>query len=627
VHERATRPGPRERRRGRARDDLTPLTVEPALGEERAESARQADGLRRVRAERLLESDAEILALLVEPPASGAPFLGRGVGRIVRQLGEVREVASDCLRRESELLELLSCVLADRLEHPEPHPGHGRRAGRHEARVDEGREQLLDIDAAVDDRAGCIDRETSAEHGEGCEEPPCRLVQQVVAPADRAAERAMTLVGVARAAGEIEPPAKPCVYELRGDEPCLRGGQLDGEGKPVEGTDDCRNDLQVGIVRRPAGRRGAGREQAHGIGSPDCVRVTLAGGGKRERRDAEDVLSRDVEPRPARRQHGDPCSAREEIPHRRCRSEHVLHVVEHEKHLARGEVLPQGLGDRGVGAHRDSERLRNGGEHLLGVGERGEQDGDDTVRKSVDHTAGRLEGQSRLADPTRARERHEAHVPPAEQLLDRREVLRAPDEAADRGRDRDVPARDGRSLAGEPLRDEQREVVAQEVGQLVRGLEASVGDAARSDSLEHALQPRIALTRGTLDVHELRYPRPSGELVLVLETGDLHSGGHPSVPLPVDPDEDVALLEVGAVQRPRWMRTRSELEEDGDEPELLDRAARSGPLRSELLEGGRDEHPEPLVGRQDACAAVAARVLNCSAEGGRATAYELPIRP
>ena len=85
------------------------------------------------------------------------------------------------------------------------------------------------------------------------------------------------------------------------------------------------------------------------------------------------------------------------------------------------------------------------------------------------------------------------------------------------------------------------------------------------------------------------------EAVLVLESGDLLARRDPPVLLPVHADEHVALLEVGAIQLSRRMRPRTELEHHRGEPQSLDRGARGAALGFELLQGGADEDPQPLI--------------------------------
>ena len=101
-----------------------------------------------------------------------------------------------------------------------------------------------------------------------------------------------------------------------------------------------------------------------------------------------------------------------------------------------------------------------------------------------------------------------------------------------------------------------------------------------------------------LHVDELRHVA-RGEPVLVLEARDLLAGGDPAVLLPVDADEHVALLEVGAVQlRGGCGRApSSNMTGASRSRSIAARAARRSGSSSFSVE--LDEDPQPLVGRAD----------------------------
>ena len=90
-----------------------------------------------------------------------------------------------------------------------------------------------------------------------------------------------------------------------------------------------------------------------------------------------------------------------------------------------------------------------------------------------------------------------------------------------------------------------------------------------------------------------------GEVVLVLEAGDVLAGGDPPVAVGVDPDEHVALREVGAVQLAGRMRAGAELEHDRGQAHAFDGRADGRPFLCEFAQGRTHEHPDPLVGRAD----------------------------
>src|SRR5262249_30415792 len=77
------------------------------------------------------------------------------------------------------------------------------------------------------------------------------------------------------------------------------------------------------------------------------------------------------------------------------------------------------------------------------------------------------------------------------------------------------------------------------------------------------------------------------------------AGGDPPVALPVDAEEHVALVEIGAVQIARRMSARPQLEQDGREPHVLDCVPGGGALVGQLLQRGADEDAHSLIGRTD----------------------------
>jgi hypothetical protein len=90
--------------------------------------------------------------------------------------------------------EALAGVFANRLQHLEP-----VLALLDEALFDQGRKG---VEVCVADLLGCEEREPSDENGEPGEEQLLVLVEQLVAPGDGVAERALAVGQVARASGE-----------------------------------------------------------------------------------------------------------------------------------------------------------------------------------------------------------------------------------------------------------------------------------------------------------------------------------------------------------------------------------------------------------------------------------------
>jgi hypothetical protein len=97
--------------------------------------------------------------------------------------------------RVRRLVEPLECLLADRVEHAEaaaaPPP--------HEALHDE---RLEDVELGVANGLRRAEREAAGEHRQPLEELLLVRPEQLVAPLDRRAQRALACRGVARLAGE-----------------------------------------------------------------------------------------------------------------------------------------------------------------------------------------------------------------------------------------------------------------------------------------------------------------------------------------------------------------------------------------------------------------------------------------
>jgi hypothetical protein len=76
-------------------------------------------------------------------------------------------------------------------------------------------------------------------------------------------------------------------------------------------------------------------------------------------------------------------------------------------------------------------------------------------------------------------------------------------------------------------------------------------------------QAGFAVGRGRFDVQQPRQPGGPRQQELLLKARDFHAGIDLAVALPVDPDEYVALGQVGLVQLPRRMRPRTGFEHHG----------------------------------------------------------------
>ena len=250
----------------------------------------------------------------------------------------------------------------------------------------------------------------------------------------------------------------------------------------------------------------------------------------------------------------------------------------------------------------NAQRLGDGAQYERGVGHRSQVDEHDPTGEVVAHLRGRLDRQPALADATRPGQRDQPGVA-LEQADDRTELPIAADERGERGRQRDGRAADHRRRRrarthGEPLGEQGRQICADELRELGDVGEVGVGRAVVvPDPIQQRLEP-LLLVGALLDVHELRHLRRR-QPILVLEPRDLLARRDPSVPLAIEPDEDVTLLEVRPIQITRRMRPRPELEHHGSQQKPLDRRAHHPALRGQLLERGTHEHPQALVRRAD----------------------------
>jgi len=156
--------------------------------------------------------------------------------------------------------------------------------------------------------------------------------------------------------------------------------------------------------------------------------------------------------------------------------------------------------------------------------------------------------------------------------------------------------------AGEALREQNGKVVRQQVGELVRAGEPLVGNTGSVlDPTKEPVESLIAVRCRIPNVEKGRLP--FREEILVLQTGDVHVRRNPTVRIAVDPDEDVRLLKVGAVQLLRRVWTGAQLEHYRRQVQSLDRFPRRQPLLGQLAHRRADEDAQPLVRCTDAARA------------------------
>ena len=163
-----------------------------------------------------------------------------------------------------------------------------------------------------------------------------------------------------------------------------------------------------------------------------------------------------------------------------------------------------------------------------------------------------------------------------------------------------LPARcgPGPRAGREPLAQQHRQVVPDQLPQLGGIREVLIRDAAFvPDPVEQLRQPRLTVRRRRLDVDEPG--QPGGQLVLVLQPGDLPARRDPAGALPVNAHEHLALRQVGPVHIPRRVRPRPDLGHHRHQPQSGDRIPHRLPLGGQFVQRGTHEHPQALVRRPD----------------------------
>ena len=101
----------------------------------------------------------------------------------------------------------------------------------------------------------------------------------------------------------------------------------------------------------------------------------------------------------------------------------MLAVVEHEEHVAVGEVEPERIGGARAARGLDPERTRRLGRHVRRACRGGEVDEPHAVGAAADVTMRQSERDAGLADPAGPGQRHEARPP--QRLADRVQLARA----------------------------------------------------------------------------------------------------------------------------------------------------------------------------------------------------------
>ena len=275
--------------------------------------------------------------------------------------------------------EALLPVLADRLEHQEALVADRLEEAR-------GRRGPQARRASASQTASAASSENCPRRRRAAQEPPALVAEQVVAPFDRRAERALALRGVARAAVRSGSARSSRASSASGERSLVRAAASSiASGRPSSRAAD-RLDRRV---RLDASRRllGALDEERDRVGRASGSSGIL-------------VLAGDAQRRPAGREHAKARPRREELGNRRGRRQQVLEVVERAAR-ARGHRTKPPRSSGAPIACAISDNTRSGSV------ERSEGDPEDTVREGADELGCDLEREPGLARAAGPGERDE----------------------------------------------------------------------------------------------------------------------------------------------------------------------------------------------------------------------------
>ena len=287
--------------------------------------------------------------------------------------------------------------------------------------------------------------------------------------------------------------------------------------------------------------------------------------------------------------------------------DHLLQVVQDQQPRAITERLGQRLHRRARPGQVGPRHPADGGRDQPRVGD-GLQWHEHRARaEPVLQPLAHRHRQPGLADPTRPGQRHQprpgtlhqpSHLPdgplPPQQRRRAHRQRARPAGARPRRRSCHSPAASG----GEPLAQQHRQVITHQPAQLSGGAEGTVGlRRLLLDPRQQISQPGLAIRRRRLDIQQPR--QLTGQLELLLQARDPRAGDELAVPLPVQPDENIALRQVRPVQLGRRIRPGAKLEHDRGQPQRRNGTRNRLSLLSQLTQRGTHEHPQPPVGGPD----------------------------
>src|SRR5688572_14198603 len=201
----------------------------------------------------------------------------------------------------------LASVLMDGLQHGESRLDGKARHPLHEALIEQSGQTGKDIDGRwIRDCLGGLDRPALGKDAESDKELLLLRRQEIVAPGDSGADGLLPFRSIPGPSAELQQSRRQPLQECRrSEETRPRGGQFYGQRETVETATDQGDDLGIRFAYGEVASGGAGTfgKEADGRHLRELLeRRYVSGIRYRQRRHLEDVLTVDMEQRPARHQ-------------------------------------------------------------------------------------------------------------------------------------------------------------------------------------------------------------------------------------------------------------------------------------------------------------------------------------
>ncbi len=267
-------------------------------GLEREHQLRPQRGVARVLGEAIV-GRAQVLGLDAQPAQGKAGLLAlRGLGLRVALRRVVLRVAQPDATKRGHFIELFGRVSANALVHTEPQVARSRRVGQRAQqgfvaqrlqRVERGRFEQSSAHELVGSRV-----EAGREHRAHAERQALIGRERLPGPVDRAAQRALTRLGVARAvAHQIEPRVHARKHAGNAQGAHARGTQLDRERNAFDRGQDLGQRARVVFRELDAGR--ARQEQRQRAALTQGFDVRGVGRGHGQGSELEGRFARDAQ--------------------------------------------------------------------------------------------------------------------------------------------------------------------------------------------------------------------------------------------------------------------------------------------------------------------------------------------